>query len=99
MLVQILAKTKVKTEMVNIARNSLIMLNNLPQMSLKLLQEEQFKKQQKQLVIWLVIKLIAKLQKFHKSSQQNNSLTVTNENDKEIPKEIYTSPRRNIENY
>ena len=51
MLVKILAKTQVKTEMVNIARNSLIMLNNLPQMSLKLLQEEQFKKQQKQLVI------------------------------------------------
>ena len=51
MLVKILAKTQVKTEIVNIARNSLIMLNNLPQMSLKLLQEEQFKKQQKQLVI------------------------------------------------
>ena len=30
------------------------------------LQKAQFKKQQKQLVIWLVIKLLTELQKFHK---------------------------------
>ena len=35
-------------------------------MCLKLLQKEQFKKQQKQLVIWLVVKLLIKLQKFQK---------------------------------
>ena len=37
---------------------------NLQQMRLKLLQKEQFKKQQKQLVISLVIKLLIELQKF-----------------------------------
>ena len=35
-------------------------------MRLKLLQKEQFRKQQKQLVIWLVIKLLTGLQKFQK---------------------------------
>ena len=34
---------------------------NLQQIHLKFLQREQFKKQQKQLVIWLVIKLLIEL--------------------------------------
>ena len=42
------------------------MLNNMPQMHLELLQKEQFKKQQEQAVIWLVIKLLIQLQKFKK---------------------------------
>ena len=71
-----------------------IMLNNLQHMRLKLLQKEQFKKKWKQLVIKLVIKLLIELQKFQKNSQQNNSDTVTNENDKEIPKERYISPEK-----
>ena len=50
----------------NIVKNLLIMLNNPQQMCLKLLQKEQFKKQQKELVIWLVVKLLIKLQKFQK---------------------------------
>ena len=33
-----------------------------------------------------------KLTKVSKNSQQNNSETVTNENDKKIPKERYISP-------
>ena len=33
-----------------------------------------------------------KITKISKNAQQNNSETVTNENDKEIPKEIYVSP-------
>ena len=33
-----------------------------------------------------------KITKFSKNLQQNNSETVTNENDKEIPKERYISP-------
>ena len=33
-----------------------------------------------------------KITKMPKNSQQNNSKTVTNENDKEIPKERYISP-------
>ena len=43
------------------------------------------KKKQRQLVVWLVIELLLKLQKYQKG--QNNSETVTNEHDKEIPKE------------
>ena len=42
------------------------MLNNMPQMHLELLQKEQFKKQQEQAVIWLVIKLLIQLRKFKK---------------------------------
>ena len=77
--------------MVNIVKNFFIMLNNLQQMRLKLVQKEQFKKQQKQLVIWLIIKLLIKSLKFKKKSQQNNLETVTNEHGKEIPKEKYIS--------
>ena len=65
------------------------MLNNLEQIHLKFLKKESFKKQQKQLVTRLVIKSLIKLQKI---SKQNNSETVTNEHDKEIPKERYISP-------
>ena len=64
------------------------MLNNLQLMHLKLLQKEQFKKQHKQLVILLVIKLLTKLQKFQ-NSEKNNSETAANEHDEEIPKERY----------
>ena len=35
-----------------------------------------------------------KIIKFSKNSQKNNSETVTNENDKEIPKERYISQER-----
>ena len=41
-------------------------LNNLLQMHVKLLQKEQFKKHQKQLVIWLEIKLLIESQKSQK---------------------------------
>ena len=45
-------------------------------MHLKLFQKDLFKKQQKQLVIWSVIKLLIKLQKFQKIEwkYQENSL-------------------------
>ena len=36
-------------------------------------------------------KIIDKITKVSKNSQQNNSEIVTNENDKEMPKERYTS--------
>ena len=41
---------------------------------------------------------ISKNHKVSKTSQQNNSETVTNENDEEIPKEIYiaTEERQNV---
>ena len=73
-------------------RNFLIMLNNLQQMQLKLLQKESFRKQQKQLVISLVIKLAIELREFQKNFHQNNLETVKNMHDKEIPKERYISP-------
>ena len=50
-------------------------------------QKEQFKKQQKQLVIWLVTKV-------SKHSQRNNTETVKKGHDKEIPKERYISPAK-----
>ena len=73
------------------------MLHILQEMRLKLLQKEQFRKQQKQLVIWLVIKLLTKVTKVSKNSQQNNSETVTNQNVKEIPKKRYISPEERQE--
>ena len=42
------------------------MLNNLLQMYSKLLQKQSFEKQQTQMVIWLVIKLLIKIQKSRK---------------------------------
>ena len=46
-----IGKNTSKSVSVNTAKYFLIVLNNLPQMRLKLLQKKQFKKQQKQLVI------------------------------------------------
>ena len=56
-------------------------------MHLKLLQKERFKKQQKQLVIYLEIKTLIKLQ-VSKNSPQINSKT----NEEETIKEIFTPP-------
>ena len=39
-------------------------------------------------------KVASKVTKVSKNSQQNNSKTVRNENDKEIPKERYISPKQ-----
>ena len=61
---------------------------NLPQMHLQLHQKEQVKKR---LVIWLATKLLIKLQGVQ-NSQQNKSEIVTNEYDKEIPKERHIFP-------
>ena len=60
------------------------MLNKLPQIRLKLLEKEQHKTQKKQLMST----------KVSKNSQQNNSETVTNKNDKEIPKQRYIFPEK-----
>ena len=67
-------------------KNFLIILDNVQQMQLKLHQKEPFKKEQKQLVIQLEIKLLIELQ------VSKNSETVTIEHDKKIRKEIYISP-------
>ena len=39
-------------------------------------------------------KIASKITKVSKNSQQNNLETVTNENDKKIPKERYMSPEK-----
>ena len=67
------------------------MLNNLQQMHLKLVQIEKIKKQLKQLVILLVIKWLLNYKNV-KKFRTEFSKTVTNKNDKEIPKERYISP-------
>ena len=51
----------------------------MPQMGLKVLQEEQLQKQLKQLVIWFVITSLIKCTKTSKTAQQNNLETITNE--------------------
>ena len=38
-------------------------------------------------------KIANKITKLSKNSQQNNSVTVTNENDNKIPKKKYVSPK------
>ena len=58
-------------------------------MHLKLLQKESFKNKQKQMVIWLIKKIVNKILKVSKNSE-----TVTNEYDKEIPKERYISSEK-----
>ena len=62
LLLKTSVKIKVKTKAVNTAKN-FIMLNNLQQMHLKILQKRLFKKEQKQLVISLIIKLLIELRK------------------------------------
>ena len=42
-------------------------------------------------------KVANRITKVSKNSQKNNSDTVTNENDKEIPKERYISPEKRQE--
>ena len=47
-------------------------------------------------------KIVDKITKFSENLQQNDSITVTNENDQEIPKEAYISleeRERSIDNF
>ena len=68
--------------MENTAKNVLIMQKNLQQMQVKLLHKE---------ATWDLIgnKIADRNTKVSKNSQQNYSEIVTNEHDKEIPKERY----------
>ena len=78
--------------MVNTIKNFLISLKNLQQLQLKLLQKAIQKTAEA--TGDLIGYKIAKMAKVSKNSQQNNSETVTNEHDKEIPKERYTSSKK-----
>ena len=46
---------------------------------------------------WIGNKIVNRITKVSKSLQQNNSETVTNEHNKEIPKEKYVSPEKRQE--
>ena len=72
------------------------MINNQPEIHLKLLQIEQIKKQQKQLVIWLVTKLSINLQK---KWPPDTSEMVESETEilKEGNKITKKSPKNNLE--
>ena len=72
--------------MVNIAKNFLIMWNNLQQMQLNILQKKFIQKTAEATGDLIGNKIANKITKLSKNSQQNNSETVTNEHDKEIPK-------------
>ena len=72
------------------------MLKNLEQMPLKLLQKI-IQKTAEATGDLIGNKIADKITKLSKNSQQNNSETVTNEHDKEIPKEKYVSPEERQE--
>ena len=81
--------------MVNTAKNFLIMLNNLQQMHLKLVQKKKKIQRTTEATGNLIGNKIAnRITGVSKNSQQNNSETVTNEHDKEIPKERHISPKQ-----
>ena len=81
-------------------QNLLDHAKNLLQMHIKLLQA-QFKKTAEATADLIVIKIANRISKVSKNLQQNKSETVTNEDDKEMPKERYVSPeerQKNIDN-
>ena len=82
-------------------QNFLIMLNIQQQMRLKLVQKNNLKEATGDLIGNKIADVVAKLYngknaKVSKNSPQNNSETVTNEHDKEIPKERYISPEERL---
>ena len=72
--------------MVNTAKNFLITLNNLQNMNLKLLQTEKAAEATNDLIGDKNANKITKISKYLE--------TVTNENDKEIPKGKYMTPKK-----
>ena len=64
------------------------MCNNLQQMQLNILQKKFIQKAAEATGDLIGNKIANKITKLSKNSQQNNSETVTNEHDKEIPKLI-----------
>ena len=60
--------------------------------TVKISSKRVIKKEQKWLVIWLIITLLRKLQMFQEIYKKNPK-TVTNEHYKKIPKERYMSPK------
>ena len=85
--------------MVNIAKNVLIMQNNLQHMHSKLLQNKQFKKAAEATGNLIGNKIADKIARISKTSPQNILERVINEHNKEKPKQRYTSIEKNPENY
>ena len=71
-----------KTWVVNTAKSSLIILNDMLQMRLKLLQKKELKKATEGTGDLIGIKIADRITKVPNASQQNNSEIVTNEHDK-----------------
>ena len=84
-----MGKIQVKPWIVNIAKKLLIELSNVPQMCLKLLQKEQFKKTVEAACDLISNRMYDKITKVWKDSHNNNSETIRNEDDKEICNETY----------
>ena len=70
----------------------MIILNNLPQVIWKLLQNGQFKKK-KETGELIGNRNSNKISKISTTSQMNYLKTITNEHDQEIPKERYIFPQ------
>ena len=75
------------------------MLNNLLQMHSKLLQKRAIQKTAETTDALIGNKIASRITKFSKTLQRNNSETVTNEHDNEIPKkDIYMVKRKTEKN-
>ena len=77
--------------MVTTAKNLLVIPKSLLQMHSKHFQKEQFKKKTEATSDLIGNTIANKTRKVSRSSQQNNSKTIRNEHNKEIPKERYMS--------
>ena len=80
--------------MVNTAKNFLIILINLQTHALKTISRRVIQKTAETTGDLIRNKIANKITEVSRNSQQNNSETITNENDKEIPKERYISPEK-----
>ena len=83
--------------MVNTAKNFLITIDNLELMHLKTSSKRVIQKSVEATGDLICNKIANKITGVSKNLQQNNSGTVTNEHDKEIPKERYISPKERQE--
>ena len=83
--------------MVNTAKKFLITIDNLELMHLKTSSKRVIQKSVEATGDLICNKIANKITGVSKNLQQNNSGTVTNEHDKEIPKERYISPKERQE--
>ena len=82
--------------MVNTVKNVLITLHNLQQMHLKLLQKKLFRKQQKQLLMSMVIKLLIELQMSQEVHYRINQTQLQQNTTKYLKKDIYHRKNRKL---